>query len=201
MPSWNSPSRRTAFPSLQGIFSSWLFSSVFLLFPTPQDELDRPISRYYFLSQCSPTLSAEVDTFPVIEVICSLISWKFCHLLSGQSHLKKPHALQLTMWILFSRSVLPGSLISQAGRTTTLVCLSDVLFVTSTPAPLNPRGKVSFQYSTFMQCFPSPNFIFPSFALSHFSSSQDKSYIMERYSLGGNMGPMSILTTKYFLDF
>lgn len=67
-----------------------------------------------------------MDTFPVTQVIRSLVSWKFCHLLSGQSNLKKPYILQLTTRILFSHSVLPGSLLGRPGRTT-LLYLSDGL--------------------------------------------------------------------------
>lgn len=114
VPSWNSPSRITAFPSLQCIFfflvGCFLQSSFYS--PPPKMNL---IGLFpdTTSSLSSPMLSTEVDTFFVIEVIRSLVSWKFCHLLSGPSRWKKPYTLQLTTRILFSHSILPGSLLSQ----------------------------------------------------------------------------------------
>lgn len=75
-----------------------------------------------------PTLSTEVDT-SVIEVISLLISWKFCHLLSGKSCLKKHYILPLTTWILLSHSVLFGSLLGHPGSMTTQVYLYDLLLL------------------------------------------------------------------------
>lgn len=87
-----------------------------------------------------PTLSVEVDTFPLIEVISSLVSWMFCHRLSRQSHWKK-YILQRTTWVLLSRPIcLVHCSISLAGMTT-LVYLQNSCFFLTHLCHWIPMGK------------------------------------------------------------
>lgn len=129
VPSWNSPSRITAFPSLQCIFfSSSLFSSVFLLFPTPQDELDWSISRYYIISQFS-----------------HVVNWGW-HLLCNRGHpltrffeVLSPTVRAIALKETLHSTIDNSNIIftfyfawftaQSAYRTTIPVCLSDVLLV------------------------------------------------------------------------
>lgn len=124
VPSSNSPSRLITFPGFQ-VFLVGCFLQSSLYSPPPQMN-SIGLFPDTTSSLCSCTLSTEVHTFPVTEVIRTLISGRIYHFLSGQSLLKKPYILQSTTQISFSHSVLPSSLHGQPSRTT-LVCLADVI--------------------------------------------------------------------------